>query len=62
METELPADNFYKTVCLVKVIYLADSLKSRNKEKHQINWIEKQSYKECLFPGILSDVHPIWVS
>lgn len=39
METELLADKFYKILCVVKVIYLVDSIKSTNKEKHQINWI-----------------------
>ena len=39
METELLADKLYKILCLLKVIYLMDSLKSKNKEKHQIHWI-----------------------
>lgn len=62
METELLADKLYKILCLLKVIYLMDSLKSKNKEKHQIHWIWKQNYKEYLFLDISSDMSQIWVS
>lgn len=43
MQTELPGDKFYKTVCLVKVTYLVDSLKAGTKRNTKLTGFKNKA-------------------